>query len=433
MRYFLTNGSNTLSFNPDHGLLFKDTKIGSRKRTANANHYEYTYGDYKKWDLPVSFVNSEFATTINSWWSAGEAISMITTTDVFTVALSNKTKPINDYVEPGNTLYNGMLEFEQVVSEKILIQNYTRRSTPKAFNLLSIASNGDLFVAVGIADGTDGLIVTSIDGLTWTERTNPSNINLNAIVYGNGCFIAVGNSSAGKAYIISSTDGINWDDRSFTTAYNLYALCYGFNKFIAAGQSTGASGPLTIASTDGKAWSVQTPVSVATDVNGLCYSAQLDMYCAVGGANDTDAFIMTTEDGGTTWIERTSPTELLLNAVVYGKGKFVGVGQNAAGADSLIIVSTDAKTWAEKVNPKNDLYLKDVAFISDRFIAVGQDDGTDAYMIDSIDGEIWTEVANPKNVTLYSITHNNHLVVACGSADTTDPFLSTYLITSGLT
>jgi hypothetical protein len=99
----------------------------------------------------------------------------------------------------------------------------------------------------------------------------------------------------------------------------------------------------------------------------------------------------------------------------------------ADGTDAYLITSPDGITWTERTNPKNSTLLS-LAFGSGVFVAVGATDVTDAYLVTSPDGITWTERSNPKNFSLYAVTYVTNVFVAVGNQDGADA----YILTSGL-
>jgi hypothetical protein len=96
---------------------------------------------------------------------------------------------------------------------------------------------------------------------------------------------------------------------------------------------------------------------------------------------------------------------------------FVAVGA-ADGTDAYIVTSSDGATWIERANPKN-VKLLGVAWSPRlrRFLAVGESDGVDAYMIGSSNGTAWTEIANPKNIPLNAVMWGQYAFVAVGQIE----------------
>ena len=54
--------------------------------------------------------------------------------------------------------------------------------------------------------GTNGTILSSMDGIAWTEQTKPSNNDLNDVTWDGSQFVVVGSNDT----ILTSPDGIHW-------------------------------------------------------------------------------------------------------------------------------------------------------------------------------------------------------------------------------
>jgi len=150
-------------------------------------------------------------------------------------------------------------------------------------------------------------------------------------------------------------------------------------------------------------------------------------WAAAGAPDGTDAYILTSTDGFTTKVERTTPKNIAVRAVAYGLingvGYWGGVG-DADGTDAYITYTDDSTTWPELENPKN-IGLRGIAYGSlagvPGFAAVGAADGADAYAL-FYDGITLTEVANPKNIGLNDVHYFGGVWVAVGDADGVDAY-----------
>src|SRR5687767_8779429 len=96
------------------------------------------------------------------------------------------------------------------------------------------------------------------------------------------------------------------------------------------------------------------------------------------------------------WTEQSNPQRQDLQAVCWGNGLYVAVGEETLGSpsgDSYIVTSPDGITWTERSNPQSlDLY--GVVFGGGQFIAVGEltlgSPNSGAYILTSPDGVTWT-------------------------------------------
>lgn len=111
-RLYHTNSANGVEVFPEYNYSEKDRKIESRSRTTTGAEYVYKFGDYKAWKFDVQFVNSSFYAIVNSWWLSNAELLFVKTgdTDVSSVRLSSRTKPISKFVKPHDDLYAGTIE-----------------------------------------------------------------------------------------------------------------------------------------------------------------------------------------------------------------------------------------------------------------------------------------------------------------------------------
>lgn len=124
---------------------------------------------------------------------------------------------------------------------------------------------------------------------------------------------------------------------------------------------------------------------------------------------------------GVEWTERLNPKDFRLNSIWFENGLWVAVGQ-ADGTDAYIITSTDGVTWVERSNPKN-IWLNSVIFAEGLWVAVGNLDGSDTYIITSTDGISWTERSAPQNVRIARVAYGNGQFVGVGNSNGTDPYV----------
>jgi hypothetical protein len=207
-------------------------------------------------------------------------------------------------------------------------------------------------------------------------------------------------------------------ERSNPKNISLQGVFYENGLFVAVGSADGTDAYL-ITSTDGIIWTERNnPKNFG--LYDIFYGNGL--FAAVGTADGTDAYLVTSPDG-VTWTERTNPKNKNLSGVFYGNGLFVAVGF-ADGTDAYIVTSPDGINWTEQSNPKNK-NLQGIFYGNGLFAAVGTADGTDAYIVTSPDGINWTEQSNPKNKNLTTVFYANGLFVAVGNADGTDAYIVT--------
>lgn len=110
-----------VSIFPEFDFKEPDQKTQTQIRARSSRHYVYKFSGFKAFDFSVTLVNSSFRAIVNSWWNtnttlqfyevqSGSAIS-----DVSTVRIMNTSKPIDGYVLPYTTLFEGKIRLETVL------------------------------------------------------------------------------------------------------------------------------------------------------------------------------------------------------------------------------------------------------------------------------------------------------------------------------
>src|SRR5690606_8887050 len=118
---------------------------------------------------------------------------------------------------------------------------------------LSVAYGNGTFVAVA-GNGTDRVMTSTDNGLTWTARSAPL-AGWGGVTYGNGTFVAV---ASGGGVTTSTDDGVTWTAQTApNSAWR--AVTFANGTFVAV--STGGA---VMTSTDGLDWDSRT----APEANG---------------------------------------------------------------------------------------------------------------------------------------------------------------------
>ena len=102
-------GSN-VTLEPEWDYETNDIQNRNEHVSRSGRRYLYIWATMKRWKVPISFVTSQDASYINSWWQSGTALYMIDTlrpTVTNSVMILNTTLPVGKYVQPYTTLYAG--------------------------------------------------------------------------------------------------------------------------------------------------------------------------------------------------------------------------------------------------------------------------------------------------------------------------------------
>jgi len=111
-RLYYTNSATGVEVTPEYNYTENGRKMESRTRTSTGAEYVYKFGSYESWKFSVKFVNSEFYSIVNSWWESNAELGFVKTgtSDVSSVRLSGKKKPIGKFIKPHDDLYAGVIE-----------------------------------------------------------------------------------------------------------------------------------------------------------------------------------------------------------------------------------------------------------------------------------------------------------------------------------
>ena len=230
--------------------------------------------------------------------------------------------------------------------------------------LWSVATNGELFVAVG----QEGTILRSSDGNNWSAAKSeplPWQPHFSKVVWGGGRFVAVG---SGEFPIASSTDGYRWESSHSPTWDILNGVAWGNDRFVAVGYD----GAIT-QSRDGRRWQPVPQRATRADLNGITWGG--GRFVAVG----SDGVIVYSADGED-WQTARDTGISTLDGIVYNGERFVAVGEG------VILHSSDGERWdlsRSGLNPWERERLNDVVWSGERFVAVGHK------ILHSSDGDRW--------------------------------------------
>jgi len=252
-------------------------------------------------------------------------------------------------------------------------------------------TNASLAVETNVAVGEiNNTYVQQTDGVIgrWAKRSNTSNIAMQNVIFSQGEFIATGMQA-----VLFSSDGIGWLERTPNTAVVFNSAVHDLGRIIIVGNN----GTIEVSTTSGVSWLVQT----SNTNNNLMdvVSNNVDSYIAVGTAGT----VLSSNDGNT-WVTRTSNTSSDLNAVTFGNGLYLAVGNTA------IITSNDGINWISRLVPS--FPLNDVIFDGTKFILVG-DQGS---VLTTTDGINFQTVNAGDNVTqMTGVAYNGTDLIRSGN------------------
>ncbi|GFZ94672.1 hypothetical protein GCM10008018_46300 [Paenibacillus marchantiophytorum] len=290
---------------------------------------------------------------------------------------------------------------------------------PTAQGVNSVVYGGNKFVAVGY----NGVVLTSVDGVSWDNKSSGTTNNLSAITYGNGLYVAVGYTSTDyKSFIMTSVDGSTWTPQVSNKDALLLDVTYANGVFVAVGGKNGLGGfqsgtTLIMTSSDGITWVATQGQGVGRDkqLSGITYGN--GTFVAVGGEST-----IFTSSNGTNWsITYSQPSSPFgprspdLIGATYDGNKFIVVG-----LDGKMLISTNGSSWTDASSgTKADLYR--IASPNEKYFLFGriyENFGYRNIQLTSTDGNKWEEVKPAPTRFISKIIYAQNTYVAVGERGT---------------
>ena len=184
---------------------------------------------------------------------------------------------------------------------------------------------------------------------------------------------------------------------------NLQSICWSpeLRMFCAVTYNTNTNKAIT--SSDGIIWTERTLPS-SNNWRNICWSPELRMFCAI--AYNTNKAI--TSSDGTTWTERTLPNSHNWKSICWSPELRMFC---AVGSSNKAITSPDGTTWTERTLPGNQNFYQSICWSPElhMFCIVGYDNKA----VTSSDGITWIERPLPDTNYLESICWSPELRMFC--------------------
>jgi len=107
------DSDNQIELEPEYDFTRKDAKKETALRACGGTLWVYKWGDWDQWKFGLTFINSNDASIVNSWWKSNTELQFYSsndTSDVSTVLIRNKNTPLGKMQQPYTTLFRGMIE-----------------------------------------------------------------------------------------------------------------------------------------------------------------------------------------------------------------------------------------------------------------------------------------------------------------------------------
>ncbi len=276
-------------------------------------------------------------------------------------------------------------------------QTWTSQSSPVTSALRDAEGNGS---GTMVAVGDNGVILTASDTdfSAWTLRSSGTTRRLNRVNYNTvaGQFVAVGDNGT----ILTSADGMAWTSRNSGITGDLTGVGRGPHNF-AAYFAVSDQGEIITSTDNGASW-MDAGISLNEPGAGVA-ADPFSNYMQIAGRDRQ--YYSSADQGGTWTLNTYSKLSGPLEAVAFGNGRFVGVG------DSQSMVIDDNGDVRIVLQSRSFL---DVAYGNGTFVAVGYLLGSQGGISTSTDGVSWITETVPHLSAFHGVHFANGLFVAAG-------------------
>lgn len=240
---------------------------------------------------------------------------------------------------------------------------------------------------------------TSTDAVHWSELAVPGQDTLSSIEYANGLWVLVGAGASG-AVILTSTDLQTWSPRDAQQTGYLMDVSYGNGRWVAVGEGYpgGPGRERMLTSSDGINWTpgLSPDGPVGPILNAVAYGD--GQFLAVGNQGN----LLQSADG-VAWLRRDAGQSGHLRSVLRAGGRWM-----ASGFVDGLLTSADGIQWSARPAPAGQQIFLGMAFNAGTWLAVGSV-GSMAKSSDG--GESWSPVAS----AAFSISDVTSLTAGAGS------------------
>ena len=209
---------------------------------------------------------------------------------------------------------------------------------------------------VGVAVGNAGTLFTTADGgMTWHPRDAGTSLDLHGVGFiGSDTVVVTGGNYLDQGVVLSSTDGgATWSSQLFDRSLN-----GAFFGNADSGTAVGSGGEMLHTSNGGQSWDTEQE-SVSTQ--GLFGVAFVDTQ--TGTAVGAGGTIVRTKDGGQTWRTQSSGTgTTLIGVAAADENNLMAVGGDITVPNYVIVSTTDGGvTWINRTPPDIFVPMRAVA------------------------------------------------------------------------
>lgn len=285
------------------------------------------------------------------------------------------------------------------------------RASPRSRSLLrTLAALCAAALLVGSVNSSASATSTLAVGTSWQLGTGAPDNDWNSVAYGSGRFVAV--SSDGTDRVMTSTDGRSWSTAGVTgvQANDWTSIAYGNNTFVAV-----AFDQSVMTSSNGLTWTTVAATGIPSQlgVEGITFGN--GRFVAVGQQGTAANRAMTSTDG-VNWTAGTiHGPSATWRSVTYGSGVFAATGFDSTTSDSVIITSPDGLSWASASAAVGiNKFAWSITHGANRFVAVTAGQDNTSQVMTSTNASSWALAQSSQASQWRAIGYGDGLFVAAG-------------------
>ena len=103
-----------IDVDPEYDLRLDHRKIESVHRVRSGEQYRYKWGQYLRWRLSLTWVNTTDFGLVNSWWFVNQKLlfQYVPTGNISSVMIVNPKSPMTKFQAPYIEFMEGTIELE---------------------------------------------------------------------------------------------------------------------------------------------------------------------------------------------------------------------------------------------------------------------------------------------------------------------------------
>lgn len=278
--------------------------------------------------------------------------------------------------------------------------------------LADIAWNGSVYCAIA-----GGSVATSTNGTSWMVSAINSNLFATRIASNGSTFCVAGIYSGNELYSYTSTNGTTWNQAVVSTYdVNCSDLIFDGTYFVLVSSSPYSTGTaISAKSTDGLTWTVST---IGYMMDAVAYG--LGLYVGVGDnqyvpqPGSSGPYYAFSSTNALTWAENPlagANSSGYWSAVAYGAGLYVALQANT----TQFATSIDGQNWTLYTSLPVSANWSQLVWNGTMFVAIANGS---AVTLSSTNGTTWTQNAMPSSSSWNQLAYGGGIWLAVATGTT---------------